>query len=240
MAEIPTFNLSDIDTSLRSSATQAGGWASKYEDQATALKSVTFGSPFSLLSRTFDVTLSKTTGVELMTAANNNAFFYIPTMIALHYNQGTLGDGDNGVRVYAASNETQNGDTLMAQINFGNTIGNAGFRRWSADDGDTIYGCLHGATQAGAARSPGTWPVTPIDWVNRDSSNIHSEAQKAYPHKVLRNNLDDSDFQNESGVARQNVYARLTGASSASSFVIKQVDLYGMAFEKPVCEGICL
>ena len=236
MSELPQFNLSEIDTSLRSST---GSWANKYEDQATALKAVTFGSPFSLLSRTFDVTLNKTTGVELMTAGNNNAFFYIPTMIAFHYNQGTLGDGDNGVRVYAASNETQNGDSLMIQINFGNTIGNTSSRRWSADDGDTIYGCLHRSSIAGTAQSPGTWPVTPIDWVNRDSGNIHSEAQKAYPHQVLRNNLDDVDFENESGVARQNVYARLTSGSSASSFVIKQIDLYGMAFEKPICEGFC-
>jgi len=231
MPEIPQFRLSDIDTQLSS---VSGSWGGRYEDQATGLKSVTFGSPFSLLSRTFDVTLQKTTGVELMSPAGNDSFFYIPTMIALHYCQGTVLNGANAVRVYAASNANQTGDDLMSAITFGNTVGTFNSRRWSADNSDTIYGCLHTSTTAGAAKSPGTWPVTPVDWVNRDSGNIHSEARKAYPHMVLRNNGSDTDFENESDQFRPNVYARLTSDSTESSFVIKQIDLYGMAFEKAV------
>jgi len=229
MGSVPEFNIFDIAANSVRSTDGDDSWNSRYDQQASYLKDIVLGSPFSLLSRSFDCALVTGSGYELMAApqTSGNSFFYIPTMIAVHYvPSAKLGNGTNGFSVKAAASNSATGVDLMKEVRFGNTDGADPGRRWVAGDTDVIYASLHSLSLAAtdAVGSPGTWPVTPIDWVNRDLTNLHSDSSKPYPAHVLKR-TQDADLP---GAGPPNVYITALG----SNYTVPQIDLFGITMQK--------
>ena len=235
MGSVQEFNLFELAAGQIDSGNGDDNWNDRYDTAASLLSQVTFGSPYSLISRSFDLTLSTQVGQQIMSCPQNdqNSFFFIPTMIAVHY-PSTLGSaGNTGFTVTAAS---QGGYKYMAEVLYGNSFGSGQGNSWTASTKDVIYASLHqnvistpSYPAAASLGSPGTWPVAPVDFVNRDITNLHSDAGKPLAAEVCQS-VTDSDLP---GGPRSSVFIRAIG----SQHLVKQVDLFGLSLSKSVNVG---
>ena len=131
MGSVQEFNLFELAAGQIDSGNGDDNWNDRYDTAASLLSQVTFGSPYSLISRSFDLTLSTQVGQQIMSCPQNdqNSFYFIPTMIAVHY-PSTLGSaGNTGFTVTAAS---QGGYKYMAEVLYGNGFGSGQGHSWPA------------------------------------------------------------------------------------------------------------
>ena len=193
----------------------------------------TFGSPFSLITRRTksdnggDLQVD-TTGVKLLgTSASNDNYVVIPTLVSISYlPASTTGtDGSKGFQLFFGSSTSNIDEFLMKDIKFGNNKGDVGGTRWSTSDEMTIWASPHtiSISETPAQGSIGTWPRVPIDWVNQDKNNLHADAGKLFPHKILSSLSQNS--QNKFGTNRQR---ELFIRSISGTITVPQIDVYGL------------
>lgn len=204
------------------------GFSIDYNLQVAQAALATFGSPFSLIERKKN-RLVTTDGIKVLevSAANDNVIV-VPTLVSISYiPSSTAGrDGTKGFQLFFGSSNTNVDEFLMKDIRFGNTKGDTTGTRWLTDDEMTIWACPH--TRA-TSETPlqqghiGTWPRVPADWVNQDKNNLHADAGKLFPHKIM-----SSLTANSQGLYGTNRQRELFIRSISGSITIPQIDIYGL------------